>query len=58
MSGRDGVVSQNSAASKELDQAGFKLVASNLTYWLTYRQDAARNVYNVDEVQKMFMRLA
>lgn len=58
--GRDcrDVVTQVSAASKALDQAGFKLVASGLTYCLSHPEDAARDGYDVDDVQKMFMKLA
>jgi DNA-binding FrmR family transcriptional regulator len=52
------VVTQISAASKALDQAGFKLVASGLTYCLSHPEDAARDGYDVGEVQKMFMKLA
>jgi len=52
------VVTQISAASKALDQAGFKLVASGLTYCLAHPEDAARDGYDIDNVQKMFMKLA
>ena len=52
------VVTQISAASKALDQAGFKLVASGLTYCLTNPEAAAESGYDVDDVQKMFMKLA
>ena len=52
------VVTQISAASKALDQAGFKLVASGLTYCLSHPEDAARDGYDIDDVQKMFMKLA
>ena len=52
------VVTQISAASKALDQAGFKLVASGLTYCLSHPEAAARDGYNIDDVQKMFMKLA
>ena len=52
------VVTQISAASKALDQAGFKLVASSLTYCLANGEEAARDGYAIDDVQKMFMRLA
>ena len=52
------VVTQISAASKALDQAGFKLVASGLTYCLAHPDEAARDGYNIDDVQKMFMKLA
>ena len=58
--GRDcrDVVTQMSAAGKALEQAGFKLVASGLTYCLTNPDEAAKDGYDVDEVQKMFMKLA
>lgn len=52
------VVTQISAASKALDQAGFKLVASGLTYCLNNPQRAADEGYDIDDVQKMFMKLA
>jgi len=52
------VVTQISAASKALDQAGFKLVASGLTYCVSNPEDAARDGYDIDVVQKMFMKLA
>jgi len=52
------VVTQISAASKALDQAGFKLVASGLTYCLNNPERAAREGYAIDDVQKMFMKLA
>lgn len=52
------VVTQISAASKALDQAGFKLVASGLTYCLNDPQRAADEGYDIEDVQKMFMKLA
>lgn len=52
------VVTQISAAGNALDQAGFKLVASGLTYCLDNPERAAREGYDVDDVQKMFMKLA
>lgn len=52
------VVTQISAASKALDQTGFKLVASGLTYCLNDPERAAREGYDIDDIQKMFMRLA
>jgi len=52
------VVTQISAASKALDQAGFKLVASGLTYCLNDPERAAQEGYSIDDVQKMFMKLA
>lgn len=52
------VVTQISAATKALEQTGFKLVASGLTYCLSDPERAAREGYAVDDVQKMFMKLA
>lgn len=58
--GRDcrDVVTQISAATKALDQAGFKLIASGLTYCLNDPERAAKEGYDIDHVQKMFMKLA
>lgn len=52
------VVTQISAATKALEQAGFKLVAAGLTYCLTDPDRAEAEGYALDEVQKMFMKLA
>ena len=52
------VVTQISAASKALDQAGFKLIASGLTYCLNDPERAAQEGYAIEDVQKMFMKLA
>lgn len=58
--GRDcrDVVTQISAASKALDQAGFKLVATGLTYCLRNPEQAADEGLDLDAVQKMFMKLS
>jgi DNA-binding FrmR family transcriptional regulator len=52
------VVTQISAASKALDQAGFKLVASGLTYCLNHPERAAQEGYDIDDLQRLFMKLA
>lgn len=52
------VVTQISAATKALEQAGFKLVAAGLTYCVQNPDDAAAQGYPLDEVQRMFMKLA
>lgn len=52
------VVNQISAARRALDQTGFKLVASGLTYCLADPDTAEAEGYGVDDVQKMFMKLA
>jgi DNA-binding FrmR family transcriptional regulator len=52
------VVTQISAASKAIDQAGFKLVASGLAYCLSNPDQAATEGYDIDDVQKMFLKLS
>ena len=52
------VVAQLSASTKALEQAGFKLVASGLAYCLEHPEQAAADGYAIDEVQRMFMKLA
>jgi DNA-binding FrmR family transcriptional regulator len=52
------VVVQLSAATKALEQAGFKLVASGLAFCLEHPDQAAADGYAIDEVQRMFMKLA
>lgn len=52
------VVTQISAAGKALDQAGFKLVASGLAYCMNDPVRAEQEGYAIEDVQKMFMKLA
>ena len=52
------VVAQLSAATKALEQAGFRLVAAGLTYCLEHPAEAEADGYAIDAVQKMFMKLA
>jgi len=52
------VVTQISAATKALEQAGFRLVAAGLTYCVANPEQAEAEGYPLDEVQKMFMKLA
>jgi DNA-binding FrmR family transcriptional regulator len=52
------IVAQISAATKALEQAGFRLVVAGLTYCLERPEEAEADGYGVDNVQKMFMRLA
>jgi DNA-binding FrmR family transcriptional regulator len=58
--GRDcrDIVTQLSAASRALDQAGFVLVAAGLTWCLANPEAAAEEGYAVDDVQRMFLKLA
>ena len=52
------VVTQISAATKALEQAGFKLVAAGLSYCLANPEEAEATGYPLDVVEKMFMKLA
>jgi DNA-binding FrmR family transcriptional regulator len=52
------VVTQISAANRALEQAGFRLVSAGLTYCLAHPEEAEADGYPLDEVEKMFMRLA
>ncbi len=52
------VVTQISAATKALEQVGFKLVATGLTYCVQNPEQADKEGYPLEEVQRMFMKLA
>ena len=52
------VVTQISAATRALEQAGFKLVAAGLTYCLTHPDEAEAAGYPLDVVEKMFLKLS
>ena len=52
------VVTQISAANRALERAGFRLVSAGLTYCLAHPEEAEADGYPLDEVEKMFMRLA
>ena len=58
--GRDcrDIVTQLSAVSKALDQAGFVLVAAGLTWCLSDPERAAAEGYELEDVNKMFLKLA
>jgi DNA-binding FrmR family transcriptional regulator len=58
--GRDcrDVVTQLSAASRALEQAGFRLIAAGLTYCVEHPEEADAGGYAVDTVEKLFMKLA
>jgi DNA-binding FrmR family transcriptional regulator len=51
------VVPQISAATRALEQAGFKLVAAGLTYCLAHPDEAEAAGYPLDVVEKMFLKL-
>jgi DNA-binding FrmR family transcriptional regulator len=52
------IVMQLSAATKALEQVGFKILAAGLTYCVAHPVEAAEEGYALEEVQRMFMRLA
>jgi len=52
------VVTQISAATKALEQVGFKVVSAGLTYCVQHPDDAAAEGYPLEAVQRMFMKLA
>ncbi len=52
------LVTQVSAATKALEQVGFKVLASGLTYCVANPEAAAADGYSLEEVQRMFMKLA
>lgn len=52
------VITQVSAATRALEQAGFRLLAANLTYCLENPEQAEADGYPLDEVERMFMKLA
>lgn len=58
--GRDcrDLVTQLSAVTKALEQTGFLLVAAGLTWCVTDPERAAAEGYALEDVQKMFLKLA
>ena len=52
------IVAQVSAASKALDQVGFKLLATGLSHCLANPKQAKANGFDLEEVEKLFMKLA
>lgn len=52
------IVTQLSAATKALEQVGFRLIASGLVYCIENPEEAAASGYPIDEVQRLFTKLA
>lgn len=52
------VVTQVSAATKALEQVGFKILAAGFTYCVEHPEESAADGYPLEEVQRMFMKLA
>ena len=58
--GRDcrDVVTQLSAVTKALEQTSFLLVAAGLTWCVSDPERAAAEGYSMDDVKKMFLKIA
>jgi DNA-binding FrmR family transcriptional regulator len=52
------IVTQISAATRALEQAGFRLISAGLTWCVEHPAEAAEGGYPLAEVEKMFMKLA
>jgi len=52
------VVTQIAAANKALEQVGFRLVSAGLTWCLEDPERSAAAGYDIDDVEKMFLKLA
>lgn len=52
------VITQISAASTALDQVGFRLLSSGLQHCLTDPKQAKRDGFDLEEVEKLFLKLA
>ena len=52
------IVTQISAATRALEQAGFRLVSAGLTWCIEHPDEAAEGGYPMAEVERMFMKLA
>ena len=52
------IVTQLSAVTKALEQAGFLMVAAGLTWCVSDPERAAEQGCAIDDVQKMFLKLA
>lgn len=51
------VATQIAAAAKAMEQVGFRLVASGLTYCLSHPDEAAESGYDLDRLEKLFMKI-
>ena len=52
------VITQISAASRALDQVGFKLLATGLRSCVTDAEAAAEAGFDTDEIERLFLKLA
>ncbi len=52
------IVTQLSAATRALEQAGFRLISAGLTWCIEHPDEAEDGGYPLAEVERMFMKLA
>ena len=52
------LITQITAASKALEQVGFKLLATGLQYCTEHPEEAEASGYPLAEVERLFMKLA
>lgn len=52
------VITQLSAASTALDQVGFRILSTGLQQCLADPKQAKRDGFDLDEVEKLFLKLA
>jgi DNA-binding FrmR family transcriptional regulator len=52
------IVTQLSAATKALEQVGFRLIAAGLAYCIEHPEEARSSGYPIEEVQRLFTKLA
>lgn len=52
------VLTQISAANRALEQAGFRLVSAGLSYCLAHPREAEAAGYPLEEVERLFLKLA
>ena len=52
------IVTQVSAASRAMDQVGFRLLAAGMAECLHDEESAAEAGFDLDEVEKLFLKLA
>ncbi len=52
------IVMQLSAATKAIEQVGFRLIASGLTYCVQHPEEAEKSGYSLEEVRRLFTKLA
>jgi DNA-binding FrmR family transcriptional regulator len=52
------IVTQIAAATKAMEQVGFRMLASGLTHCLQNPDESAASGYSIEDVEKMFLKLS